>query len=113
MKNMYESYFGSKYGSASSSKSKHLLETEDLLKPRFKGSNRVENSPFRRIPAVRKFVITPGEHNSLLRGSGMDRKLQAQIEVDLEKTNEALNRSLEKTVRRLRNYLENGKTEEF
>jgi hypothetical protein len=51
----------------------------DLVNPRGSKGNRIENSPFRRIPAVTKFIIHPGDYNHLLAGSGLERKLKAEM----------------------------------
>jgi len=81
----------------------------DLVNPRGSKGNRIENSPFRRIPAVTKFIVKPGEYNYLLSGSGLERKLKAEIEFELETVNNKINRRLGKEIRRLKNALRNGK----
>lgn len=81
----------------------------DLVNPRGSKGNRIENSPFRRIPAVTKFIVKPGEYNTLLAGSGLERKLKAEIEYELEKVQTTMNKHLAKEIRRLKNALKNGK----
>jgi len=83
----------------------------DLVNSRGPKSNRIENSPFRRIPAVTKFIVKPGEYNTLLAGSGLERKLKAEIEFELEKVQTTMNKHLKKEIRRMKNALKNGKTD--
>jgi len=83
----------------------------DLVNSRGSKSNRIENSPFRRIPAVTKFIVKPGEYNILLAGSGLERKLKAEIEYELEKVQTTMNKHLKKEIRRMKNALKNGKTD--
>jgi hypothetical protein len=82
----------------------------DLVNPRGPKGNRIEDSPFRRIPAISKFIIKPGDYNILLAGSGLERKLKAEVEYEVEKLNNTLNKRLAKEIRRLKNALKNGKT---
>jgi hypothetical protein len=83
----------------------------DLVNPRGSKGNRIEDSPFRRIPAITKFIVKPGEYNTLLAGSGLERKLKAEIEFELEKVQTTMNKRLAKEIRRLKNALKNGKTD--
>jgi hypothetical protein len=83
----------------------------DLVVPRGSKGGRIENSPFRRIPAITKFIVKPGEYNHLLAGSGLERKLKAEVEFELEKVQNKMNKRLAKEIRRLKNALKNGKTD--
>jgi len=85
--------------------------SEDLIVPRGSKGSRIENSPFRRIPAITKFIVKPGEYNHLLAGSGLERKLKAEVEYELDKVQNKINKSLAKEIRRLKNALRNGKTD--
>jgi hypothetical protein len=85
--------------------------SDDLIVPRGSKGSRIENSPFRRIPAITKFIVKPGEYNHLLAGSGLERKLKAEVEYELDKVQNKINKSLGKEIRRLKNALRNGKTD--
>jgi len=85
----------------------------DLIVPRGSKGSRIENSPFRRIPAITKFIVKPGEYNHLLAGSGLERKLKAEIEYELDKVQNKINKSLGKEIRRLKAMLRHGKTDAY
>jgi Ca2+-binding EF-hand superfamily protein len=68
---------------ASNELSRYYDMIEDIRTERSKVSGRIENSSFYRIPAVKNFDIRTKEPNELLKGTGFDRKLKAEIDYEI------------------------------
>jgi hypothetical protein len=68
---------------ASNELSRYYDMIEDIRTERSKVSGRIENSSFYRIPAVKNFDILVKEPNELLKGTGFDRKLQAEFDYQI------------------------------
>jgi len=68
---------------ASNELSRYYDMIEDIRTERSKVSGRIENSSFFRIPAVKNFDIIVKEQNELLKGTGFDRKLQAEVDYQI------------------------------
>jgi len=75
---------------------------EDIRTERSKVSGRIENSSFFRIPAVKNFDIIVKEQNELLKGTGFDRKLQAEFDYEVFGDNNVWNKYLKREIKFLR-----------
>lgn len=85
----------------------------DLVAVRRRHSGRVEDSSFWRIPSIRSFEVTPGEENSILTGSGLERKLPSSKNVELDKEQNKMNRYMKNRIIAMRAVLRLGRPDIF
>lgn len=73
----------------------------DIMKGRYRPESSIRNSGWKRIPAVKQFRVYSSEfYNSLLKEAGLERKMEPEIQVKLNKL-ERMNRYIEHQVIRL------------
>ena len=86
-----------------------VMKKQLLSLGKSKGTGRLlGDSPFRRIPAVTKYQIVTKPYNMLLEKLNIKLRLPGHSIRKLDKTQEEMNKYMEKVLKRIRNLVANG-----
>lgn len=87
------------------------MQTNDIFR-RFKGTSKIQNSGWVRIPAISKMILKLGWYNELLKLCGIKRRSKSDIKFISSKGN-SMNRYMEHQLRRLTILRDKGKNREY
>lgn len=100
--------------------SRFPADLHNIMTPKGKWSNRVENSSFYRIPSVVTFEVIPGIPNEILKNTGLDRKEKPIFEQESDKPmrkvhegNNKMNHYMKYKIKAMRSALKSGNADEF
>lgn len=89
----------------------YAASISDVMAPRVRKSNRIMESSFHRIPAVKSFVVKPGRDNTVLNNTGLERKLPSMKSHETHEGNNKMNRYMEFKILSMKKALAAGKPE--
>lgn len=75
---------------------------KDIETVREANNGRVEKSSFYRIPSIWSFKVFPGKENTILRGTGLDRKLESRKKAIIHRDQNAASKFMAFKIRKLR-----------